>query len=169
MRQWRPRRISDSPSFSISGISTEPIAAVVAEEEPDTVANSNEVSTATAPRPPRIQPTKAFASCTSLVATPPEDMRCPARMKNGTAIRLNESRDWNAICATISSDRSPACKANAADMPSAVTMGAPMIRIAVNDKNRTGITAPLLHYFAWPRQLFPPRRPASILQRSAIP
>src|SRR5690606_19291317 len=81
------------PFFSISGISTEPIAAVVAEEEPETVANNMEVSTATAPRPPRIHPTRALARRTSRRAIPPDCISVPARMKNGTAIRLKESSD----------------------------------------------------------------------------
>ena len=37
-------------------------------------------------RPPRIQPTSAFASAISLSEMPPEPMSTPMVMKNGTAI-----------------------------------------------------------------------------------
>lgn len=63
-------------------------------------------------------------------------------MKNGTAMRLNESSDWNAICATISSDLSPDCKAMAADNPKAVMMGAPISMIAKKETPSTRIIMP---------------------------
>src|SRR5690606_22256505 len=130
----------------ISGINTDPIAAVVADDDPDTVANNKDVKTATAPNPPLIQPTKALANWTNLRATPPDCMRWPARIKKGTAIKLNESSDWKAICTTIKRERSPDCNASAADSPRAVMIGAPTSMIKKNDKLRTRIIMPPLHY-----------------------
>src|SRR5699024_5350669 len=42
------------------------------------------------PRPPRIQPTQALASATSLSGRPPEPISMPIVIKKGTAIRLYE-------------------------------------------------------------------------------
>ena len=63
---------------SISGMSVEPIAAAVAAEEPDMVANSIDVSTVAAASPPFRKPTSATAKSTSRRATPPRIMIRPA-------------------------------------------------------------------------------------------
>ncbi|MNF96081.1 hypothetical protein D3C84_788590 [compost metagenome] len=85
----------------MAGINTEPIAAVVAVEEPDIVEKNIEVSTTTPPRPPRIQPRIALARFTRRLAMPPDCIRLPARMKKGMAIRLKESSDSKTLCATV--------------------------------------------------------------------
>ena len=48
-------------------------------------------STVTCARPPRMNPTVASAKPVSVREIPPPDIRLPASMKKGIAIRMNES------------------------------------------------------------------------------
>ena len=75
----------------MAGISVEPTAAVVAEDDPEIVAKNIEANTDAEPRPPLNHPTSALASPIRRREIPPVCIRLPARMKNGTAIRENES------------------------------------------------------------------------------
>ena len=58
-------------------------------------------STETTLRPPRIMPRKDSQNSTRTLEILPFASRSPARMKNGTAIRLKESQLWNMRCTTI--------------------------------------------------------------------
>jgi len=65
---------------------------VVAEEEPDIAAKSIDANTATAPNPPRTQPTSTLAKLINLFAIPPVVIIFPARIKKGIAINEKEFR-----------------------------------------------------------------------------
>ena len=67
-----------------------PREAVSAAAEPEMPPKKYESRTLTMPRPPRIQPTQALASATSLSDRPPEPISMPMVIKKGTAIRLYE-------------------------------------------------------------------------------
>ena len=69
----------------------DPMAAVVAAEEPE-IAAKNMPATATAcARPPVKEPTIACATLTRREVTPPADMKAPASIKKGTAMKEKES------------------------------------------------------------------------------
>ena len=71
--------------MTICGISTEPIDAVSATDEPETPLKNVDAMTLTSARPPRTAPTKMRARLTRRTAMPPSAMIAPARTKNGIA------------------------------------------------------------------------------------
>ena len=84
----------------------EPIAAVVAAEEPE-IAAKNMPATATAwARPPVKDPTMAWATPTRRLVTPPADMKAPASMKKGTAMNEKLSMPENMVLVISTCGRS---------------------------------------------------------------
>jgi len=79
----------------------EPMAAVVAAEEPEIAAKNIPETATTWARPPVRDPTMDWAKFTNLRVTPPADMKAPASMKKGTAINEKESIPIYIIWATI--------------------------------------------------------------------
>jgi hypothetical protein len=79
----------------------EPMAAVVAAEEPEMAAKNIPDTATTWASPPVRDPTMDWAKFTSLRVTPPADMKAPASMKKGTAMKEKESIPMYIICATI--------------------------------------------------------------------
>ena len=77
-----------------------PMAAVVAAEEPERAAKNMPATATTRASPPARAPTRAFAKSTSRFVTPPEDMKEPASMKKGTAMKEKESMEVNMRWAT---------------------------------------------------------------------
>ena len=71
----------------------EPMAATVAEAEPEMAPKNALATKVTMARPPGSQPTSEFAKSTSRLETPPLSKRPPAIMKKGIAIMLKESRE----------------------------------------------------------------------------
>ena len=75
------------------------MAVASAAAEPEMPPNSTEAAMLTRPRPPRMWPTMAPASATSLRAMSPRTISSPAKMKNGIAISANtetpEFSCWN--------------------------------------------------------------------------
>ncbi len=82
------------------GIITEPTAAASAMAAPETPAIIMFTITTTYDSPPRMLPTAASAKATSRRVIPPAFISSPAKMKNGTAIRMNESAPLTVICAS---------------------------------------------------------------------
>ena len=82
---------SSYPSFFISGYMTDPIAATVPGAEPDRAAKKAQATTVAIANPPRILLSKASANRTNRFEMPPSSISFPARMKNGIAIKENES------------------------------------------------------------------------------
>jgi hypothetical protein len=72
----------------------------VAAEEPEIAAKNIPDTATTNAKPPAINPTKAFAKFTNLLVTPPADINEPANIKNGKAIKENESTAVNILWAT---------------------------------------------------------------------
>ena len=64
--------------------------AVSAAAEPEIPPKKYDATIFTMAMPPRIHPTQALARAMSFSEMPPEPMRQPITMKNGTAIRLKE-------------------------------------------------------------------------------
>src|SRR5512145_168110 len=73
------------PRFSIAGITTLPIAAASATDEPEISLWIMVATTVTIARPPRMKPTRLFARLTRRWDIPEVSMRPPARMKSGIA------------------------------------------------------------------------------------
>lgn len=69
----------------------EPTAEVVAMAEPEIAAKNMQVIVVTMLRPPVIKPVKVSKKFRIRLAMPPPLIRLPASIKNGTAIRGNES------------------------------------------------------------------------------
>ena len=78
-----------------AGISTAPMANVVATDEPETAAKIMQVSTQVMGRPPCTPPTRLLAKSTRRRLIPPVSMRLPARMKKGMAASGNLSMAVN--------------------------------------------------------------------------
>ena len=76
-----------------------PIAATVAVGEPDSAPKIIHARMEAQAKPPGIQPISAFAKSQSRLEMPPEDMRLPAIIKNGMAIRVKLSMEVNSFCA----------------------------------------------------------------------
>ena len=72
-----------------AGISTVPMAKVVATEEPETAPNIMQVSTQAIGKPPCTPPTMLLANSTRRREMPPVSMMLPARMKKGIAASGN--------------------------------------------------------------------------------
>ena len=53
--------------------------------------------------PPRIQPTREFASAISLSDIPPVPIKTPMVMKNGTAINENDHTPFTICCEMVCS------------------------------------------------------------------
>ncbi len=81
--------------FFISGIMTEPIAAVSATPEPEIPPMIMPLIATTCARLPLILPTKARAKLMILLVIPPWLISAPASMNRGTAIKGNESSAVN--------------------------------------------------------------------------
>src|SRR5688500_7335623 len=73
------------PRFSIAGITTLPIAAASATEEPEISLWIMVATTVTMARPPRMKPTRLLARLTRRRDMPDVSIRPPARMKSGIA------------------------------------------------------------------------------------
>ena len=74
---------------------------MVAAPEPEMAAKNMPASTETTDRPPLIMPSRDSQNSTSTLEILPPASRSPAKMKNGTAIRLKESQLANMRCTTI--------------------------------------------------------------------
>ena len=83
----------------MGGIIVEPIAETSATVEPEMPEKMYSATTTAIESPPRIHPTRTWASRTRRTAIPPVSIREPARMKRGMASRTNESTPSN-ICFT---------------------------------------------------------------------
>jgi hypothetical protein len=90
----------------MAGIIIDPIAAVVAAPEPDMAAKNMQATIDTSPRPPDIHPIRVLAKLISLLDIPPLSIRLPASIKNGTAMKGNESVAVISLCGTTSSGTS---------------------------------------------------------------
>ncbi len=77
----------------------EPIAETSATVEPEIPEKMYSATTTAMERPPRIHPTRTWASRTRRTAMPPVSIREPARMKRGMASSTNESTP-SKICFT---------------------------------------------------------------------
>ncbi len=106
-----------------AGISTAPMAKVVATDEPETAAKIMQVSTQVMGRPPCTPPTRLLANSTRRRLMPPVSMRLPARMKKGMAASGNLSMAVN-----ISLGASTRCSGSNRAMPS---MPAPPMDTAI--------------------------------------
>src|SRR5690554_6010824 len=80
---------------SIDGIMIPPIAATVAGALPERAAKNIDEMTPVIGRPPLVQPMSFLAKSISRFETPPFNMMSPAKMKNGIAMRANESTPEN--------------------------------------------------------------------------
>jgi len=78
------------PSFSISGISNEPIAATAAEQVPAIAPDIAQAIIITAPSPPLSLPTRALAIVINRGAIPDEPISPPAMIKRGAASMVSE-------------------------------------------------------------------------------
>ena len=85
----------------------EPTAEVVAMAEPEIAAKNMQVIVVTMLRPPVIKPVMVSKKFRIRLAMPPPRIRLPASIKNGTAIRGNESQPVMAFCEIISSGMLP--------------------------------------------------------------
>ena len=72
------------------GIKIEPNEAVSAEAEPEIPPKKYEATMLTIESPPRIQPTNELARAISFSEIPPDPIKTPIVIKNGTAIKLND-------------------------------------------------------------------------------
>src|SRR5919201_7042645 len=75
------------PRRAIAGITTLPMAAASATDEPEISDWIIVATTVTIARPPRTKPTRLWARFTRRSEMPPVSMRPPARMKSGIASR----------------------------------------------------------------------------------
>src|SRR5262245_32386656 len=73
------------PRFSMAGITTLPMAAASATDEPEISLWIRVATTVTMASPPRMNPTRLFARLTSRWEMPEVSMRPPARMNSGMA------------------------------------------------------------------------------------
>ena len=80
-----------------------PMAAVVAAEEPERAAKNMPATATTRARPPASAPTRAMEKSTMRRVTPPSDMKAPASIKKGTAMKEKESTEVNMRCTTTMS------------------------------------------------------------------
>ena len=80
-----------NPRFSISGIRIEPTEAASATAEPETFANSIDVTIFACARPPDSHPTMALAKSISRPATALDARISPVKMKSGMARMTKET------------------------------------------------------------------------------
>jgi hypothetical protein len=95
------REYPDSPN---EGIITPPIAATVAGLEPESDAKNIEDITPAIGKPPVTHPTSFFARSTNLLDVPPTNIKSPAKIKNGIAIKVKESIPEKIFLANTSID-----------------------------------------------------------------
>ena len=106
----------------------EPMALTVAGEEPDRAAKNMEATTETIPSEPLMWPTSASANSRILFDRPPNFIRLPARMKNGTASSGNESRPLkHAVAMVVIPRLVVVTSVMTVEAPSAMAIGAPII------------------------------------------
>ena len=79
-----------------------PKVAVSASEDPEIPPKIMLPVTVAAPRPPFIQPTSEVVKSIRLRPIDPRSIRLPARMKSGTASRMNDVEASLNICGMIS-------------------------------------------------------------------
>ncbi len=79
----------------MAGTMKPPMAAAVAEGEPDRAPKSTQLKMAATAMPPGSQPTRALAKLDSRREMPPELIRLPASIKKGMAIRVKLSTEAN--------------------------------------------------------------------------
>src|SRR5215472_14247391 len=84
----------------MGGIIVEPMAETSATVEPEMPEKMYSATTTAMLSPPRIHPTRTWASRTRRTAIPPVSMSAPARMKRGMARRTKESTP-SKVCLTI--------------------------------------------------------------------
>ena len=117
---------------------------MVAAPEPEIAAKNMPASTETTDRPPLIMPSRDSQNSTSTLEILPPASRSPAKMKNGTAIRLKESQLANMRCTTIIilAVPKPANIVVAAAEQMANATGTPSSRRAINTPNRISAISP---------------------------
>ena len=93
-----------------------PMALVAAAAEPVIAANTTLETTTTIDRPPRAQPMSRLEKSTRALDMPQPSISAPARMKNGMAMRENESSPPK-ILEGIISRALGICAATAAKLP----------------------------------------------------
>ncbi len=139
---------SGYPSLSMAGTMIDPMAATVAEAEPEIAPKKAEDKNTTIASPPGSQPTSALAKSVSRFDTPPLSNRPPAIMKKGIAIKLNESSELNIFCTRNTDGVLEKASSATADATSrAMAMGAPITRVRKKVPNNAVIicrTLPLL-------------------------
>jgi hypothetical protein len=95
------------PCFSIAGMMTVPRPEASATADPDIPAMIMLAKTLTYPSPPRNRPTRLLAKPKMCSVAPLEFISCPARTKNGIAMRGKESREFIMRCGITSREASP--------------------------------------------------------------
>ena len=110
-------------AFFIIGIRIEPIEEVSATEEPEIPPKSIEARILTIANPPRILPIKTFDISIIRCEIPPIPISCPARMKNGIAIRENEFKPLTICWGTIMSGKPRYHAVNTVGTPRAKATG----------------------------------------------
>ena len=123
----------------------EPMAAVVAAEDPEMAAKNMPATQTTWARPPQSEPTMDCAKLTRRLVTPPADMKDPASMKKGTAMKEKESIPVVRICGIITRGE---CRfvttTQATDRQSEKATGTPMrVRSRKIPMNMNPISRPL--------------------------
>jgi hypothetical protein len=117
------------PRLTIAGIRMVPIAATVATAAPEIAPKNILAIIATKASPPEKRPTIELAKSTSLLDMPPNSIREPARIKNGTAMRGKESVAVNIFCTSTMRGTDPEKKIAATDdRPIAIAMGTFIIK-----------------------------------------
>src|SRR5690625_7824548 len=120
-------------------INVGPIAAVVADDEPDIVASDLDVNIATAPKPPRIQPTNALAKSINLLEIPPVVITVPARIKNGIANNVKESIPSKVFCAKVTKGISLISNVTNEEKPKTIAIVTPIRKKMNKKKNKNCI------------------------------
>src|SRR5699024_4650817 len=121
---------------SISGIRIEPIAAVVADDDPDIEAKKPDVSIVTAPNPPLNHTTKAFAKFIKRFEMPPVVIIFPDNMKKGIAIIVKESRFSNILSTIVNNGKSLISNIIKDEKPKDTAIGAPTKNNNASDINK---------------------------------
>jgi hypothetical protein len=85
----------------MGGIMVDPMAETSATVEPEMPEKMYSATTTAMERPPRTQPTSAWASRTRRTAMPPVSISAPARMNSGMARSTNESTPSNVCLSTV--------------------------------------------------------------------
>jgi hypothetical protein len=121
----------------MAGTITDPMAAVVAGEEPEMAAKNMEARTVIWARPPVKLPTRELANLTRRSEIPPLDITFPARIKKGIAIMGKELTALNITWGAM--DMSTVVKVQIeakAAIPRAMAMGTPITNKRAKTPNK---------------------------------